>query len=85
MSNNNQIIRKLGPSRGNTIIDYDSTKGINTYKIVTAALKDKYDGKLENIAVFRMQLINRCKAEGWSNGSTRDIINIPKDGNNPAK
>ena len=79
ISNNNQTSRK----RGITIID-DSTKGIKTYKRATSSLKDEYDGKLEDITVFRMQLINRCKKEGWSNGSTGDIINIPKDGNGPA-
>ena len=53
---------------------------MKTYKHATAALKDKYDGKSKDIAVFCMQLLNRCKVEGWSNVSSGDIINIPKDG-----
>ena len=80
MPNNNQATGKLGPSRGNAIIDYNTAKGAKTYKRATAALKDKYDGKSEDITVFSMQLLNRCKAEGWSNVSSGDIINIPKDG-----
>ena len=31
-----------------------------------------------------MQLLNRCKTEGWSNVSSGDIINIPKDEVNPS-
>ena len=80
MSDQNRTTGKLGPSRGDDIIDYDTAEGVKTYKRATAALKDEYDGKSEDIAVFRMQLLNRCKAEGWSNGSNGDVINIPRDG-----
>ena len=49
MSNNNQVRGKLNPSRGIALIDYDTSKGVKAYKPETAALKDEYDGKLEDI------------------------------------
>ena len=72
----------LGPLRGDTVIDYEAPEGIKTYKRATTALKDEYDGKLDGISVFKMQLMNKAKAEGWSNESTSNVINIPKDGAN---
>ena len=79
-NNQNQAAGTLGPSIGNTIIDYESAEGIKTYKRANAALKDKYNGKSDDIAVFCMQLMNKCKAKGWSNALKGDMVNIPKDG-----
>ena len=70
----------LGPLRGDTVIDYKAHEGLKRYKRATTALKDEYDGKLDGISVFKMQLMNKTKAEGWSNGSTSNIVNIPKNG-----
>ena len=56
---------------------------MKTYKRATSALKDKYNGKLEGIAVFQMQLADQAQTEGWANKSTGDIINIPRDGVDP--
>lgn len=73
-------VATLGPSRDDTIIDYESSEGIKVYKRATAALKDEYDGKAAGSAVFKMQLNQRARSEGWSNYSSADIINIPQDG-----
>ena len=72
-----------GPSRGNKILVYSNSEGMKTYKWATSALKDKYNGKLEGIAVFQMQLADQAQTEGWANKSTGDIINIPRDGVDP--
>ena len=81
-SNNTPFTPLLRPSRGNEIINYKTTDGLKTYKRATEALKDEYDGKALGIAVFRMQLLARAKAEAWMNSNNADIINIPKDGIN---
>ena len=51
-NNQNQAAGTLGLSRGDTIIDYESAEGIKTYKRFTASLKDEYNRKSGNIAVF---------------------------------
>ena len=79
-TNNARFTPSLGPSRGNVVINYETSDGLKTYKRATEALKDEYDGKASGLAVFRMQLLARAKAKGWMNSSDADIINIPKDG-----
>ena len=81
-SKNTPFTPSLGTSRGNEVINYETTDGLKTYKKATEALKDEYDGKASGIEFFRMQLLARAKAEGWMNSTDTDIINIPKDGIN---
>ena len=74
------FVPALGPSHGVQVINYESSEGLKTYKRATAALKDEYSGKSDGVAVFRMQLASRAKTEGWADGNTADVVNIPKDG-----
>lgn len=70
----------LGPSRDDKEIDYSTTEGIKQHARATGALKDDFDGKADGSAVFKMQLSQRARTEGWANGTKGDIINIPLDG-----
>ena len=42
-TNNARFTPLLGPSRGNVVINYETSDGLKTYKRATEALKDEYD------------------------------------------
>lgn len=60
-------------------INYATTEGRKLYKDSTEALSDtKFDGKNDNIALFKEQLLSRALTCGWNNEDA-NIIDLPDD------
>ena len=59
-------------------IDYATREGQKLYSAVTAPLSDdeKFDGKGENIPLFKESLKSRVREAGWANDIS-NIIDIP--------
>jgi hypothetical protein len=69
----------LSPAaRDNAVLDFSDKADIKKYENAIAKLNNRFDGKPENMTVFKSDLKYRAEYSGWNNGhANSDIISIP--------
>jgi hypothetical protein len=69
----------LSPAaRDTAVLDFSDKADIKKYENAIAKLNNRFDGKPENMTVFKSDLKYRAEYSGWNNGDANsDIISIP--------
>jgi hypothetical protein len=69
----------LSPAdRDNAVLDFTDKADIKKYENAIAKLNNRFDGRSENMTVFKSDLMYRATYSGWNNGlANSDIITIP--------
>jgi hypothetical protein len=75
--NQNQVA--LSPAaRDDAILDFSDKADLKKYENAIAKLNNRFDGKPQNMTVFKSDLKYRSHYSGWNNGmANSDIISIP--------
>ena len=75
------VVFALAPSaRDDALIDYSTKEGIKKFEKAVHALTNAFDGKSENMTVFKGDLKMHANNNGWDNlFPDADIISIPTD------
>jgi hypothetical protein len=67
----------------NNVLDYTDKADIKKYEKATSKLNNEFDGKSEQMTVFKGDLDLHASNNGWNNGGNNsDIIHIPTLANN---
>lgn len=69
----------LSPAaRDEAVLNFNDKADIKKYENAIAKLNNRFDGKSENMTVFKSDLMYRATYSGWNNGlPNSDIITIP--------
>ena len=65
----------LGPGRTNDVLDFTESSAVKLYYKAIAPLETKFDGQLDNIAVFLASVADRARRFHWTS-----ILTIPVAG-----